>query len=213
MLLSKLVERYPCIYHMAQAGSWPSIQRRGLLSTTAALDTIGIAGALRHEAENEHRPEMLSLLPGAPDNIILRDQKPMPPGRLTHALPGHITSQQWYQLINGKVFFWVSEERLQRLLLSYDQHEHDVLTIDTASLLNAHLPHIWLCHMNSGNTWPIPHRRDVDIFKRLPDYPVNTKGNPKKEVVELVVDYSVPDIADHVIEVRRIKGDVVLGNI
>ncbi|XLA27052.1 hypothetical protein ABFU38_05180 [Xanthomonas campestris pv. raphani] len=61
--------------------------------------------------------------------------------------------------------------------------------------------------MNSGNTLPIPHWRDESIFKRIPDYPVNSVGRPVKDVVELVVDYSVPDIANHVIDVVRFKGD------
>ncbi|UUF01494.1 hypothetical protein NDY25_16315 [Xanthomonas hortorum pv. pelargonii] len=134
MDLSKLIDRYPRVYHMAQAGSWPSIQARGLFSTTGALDSLGVEGDRRTHFEAEHRPEMASLRPHSPDDIVLRDQKPMPPGRLAHALPAHVTPEQWYRLINGKVFFWAERERLLRLLNSYGEFEHDVLTIDTASL-------------------------------------------------------------------------------
>lgn len=135
----------------------------------------------------------------------------MPPNRLVQALPDGLTTEWWYQFINSKVFFWVSPERLGRLLRSYGASEHDVLRVDTASLLNVHFARTWLCHMNSGNTLPIPHYRDETIFKRIPDYPVNGAGTPLKEVVELVVDYSVPDIANHVVDVTRVKGDVELG--
>ena len=211
MLLEKLIERYPYVYHMAEAGTWPSIQQRGLLSTTAALDVLGVSGAQREVLEGAHRPAMFSLHPGAPDNIVLRDQRPMPPGRLAQALPPHITTEQWYRLINSKVFFWVSTERLSRLLNSYDAYEHDVLRVDTASLLGAHAARTFLCHMNSGNTLPIPHFRDPSIFKRIEDYPVNSAGTPTKEVVELVVDYAVPDIARHVVEVSSVQGNQHLG--
>lgn len=34
----ELAERYPRLFHMAAAGSWPSIERHGLLSTSALLD-------------------------------------------------------------------------------------------------------------------------------------------------------------------------------
>lgn len=210
VLLDKLIERYPYVYHMADADTWMSIQRRGLLSATAALDTLGVAGALRVRLESGHRPEMTSLHPGHADDIVLRDQRPMPPDRLRHALPPALTPEQWYELINSKVFFWVSPERLGRLLRSYRNAQHDVLRVDTASLLANHADRTWLCHMNSGNTWPIPHRRDVDIFKRIPDYPANSLGNPIKEVVELVIDYAVPDIVNHVVDVRRMQGDEVL---
>lgn len=196
---------------MAQAESWPSIQQRGLLSTTASLDALQISGARRQELEGAHRPTMLSLSPGSPQDIVLRDQQPMPPSRLAQALPPHITTEQWYRLINGKVFFWVSAERLGRLLRSYRVHQHDVLRVDTASLLSVHAASTSLCHMNSGNTLPIPHWRDLDAFKRIPDYPVNRAGNPVKEVVELVVDYAVHDIARHVVDVTRVQGDQQLG--
>ncbi|WP_267084308.1 DUF7002 family protein [Xanthomonas sacchari] len=211
MLLEKLIELYPYLYHMAEADTWPSIQQRGLLSTTAALDALAVSGARRQALEGMHRPTMLAVKPGAPDDIVLRDQRPMPPNRLAQALPAHLTTEQWYRLINSKVFFWVSEERLGRLLNAYGADEHDVLRVNTASLLSVHYDRTWLCHMNSGNTLPIPHWRDESIFKRIPDYPVKGAGKPLKEVVELVVDYSVPDIAKHVVDVTRVKGDTHLG--
>lgn len=211
MQLEKLLQRYPFVYHMAEVGTWPSIQQRGLLSTSASLDALGIAGAQRAALEGAYRPEMSHLRPGAPDDIVLRDQRPMPPTRLVQALPEGVTTEQWYRLINSKVFFWVSPERLGRLLRSYGASQHDVLRVDTASLLGAHFARTSLCHMNSGNTLPIPHYRDETIFKRIPDYRVNGVGTPLKEVVELVVDYSVPDIADHVVDVTRVQGDTQLG--
>jgi hypothetical protein len=209
--LEKLLQRYPFVYHMAEVGTWPSIQQRGLLSTTASLDALSIAGAQRTALESSYRPEMTHLRIGAPDDIVLRDQRPMPPNRLVQALPKGVTTEQWYRLINSKVFFWVSPERLGRLLRSYGAFEHDVLQVNTASLLDAHFARTSLCHMNSGNTLPIPHHRDETIFKRIPDYPVNSVGTPLKEVVELVVEYSVPDIANHVVNVTRVKGDIQLG--
>ena len=117
-----------------------------------------------------------------------------------------------YELINDKVFFWVEEERLHRLLGARDYRtlEHDVLTLNSAEFIPAYAEKIWLCHMNSGNTWPIPHRRDTEIFHRIADYPVKPSGKPVKNVVELVVDYSVPNIADYVVEIRRMRCSEVL---
>ncbi len=207
MLPAQVIDRYPCIYHVAGAGTWPSIQRRGLLSTSAALDALGITGERREAIEGGHRPAMLSLHPGAPDDIVLRDQKPMPPSRLARALPADISAEHWYRLINAKVFFWVSPERLGRLLRSYGDQPHDVLRVDTACLLGVHAAQVSLCHMNSGNTLPFPLRRDPSIFRRISDYPVRRSGAPVKEVVELVVDYAVPDIARHVLDVTRMQGD------
>lgn len=212
MDLQKLIELYPRVYHMAERGAWESIRAHGLMSTTAVLDHLQIEGADRARFESQHRDQKMDVKAGHPSNIVLRDQKPMPEGRLLKALTDGTTPRQWYELINDKVFFWVEQERLHRLLGARDYRnlEHDVLTLDSTTFIPAYAEKIWLCHMNSGNTWPIPHRRNTEVFRRVNDYPVKPSGKPTKTVVELVVEYAVPNIADYVVEVRRMKGADVL---
>ncbi|KAA3532558.1 hypothetical protein FOM00_29160 [Pseudomonas sp. ST1] len=213
MDLDRLIELYPRIYHMAECGAWDSIRTRGLMSATAVLDHLAVGDGERARFESEHRSEKMDVRAGHPSNIVLRDQKPMPEGRLMQALTDGTTPREWYELINHKVFFWAEEARLHRLLgaRDYRRLEHDVLTLDSSAFIPAYADAIWLCHMNSGNTWPMPHRRGTEIFRRIPDYPVKRSGNPDKNVVELVVDYAVPDIANFVLEVRRMRGSEVLG--
>jgi hypothetical protein len=215
MDLNKLIELYPRVYHMAECGAWDSIRTRGLMSATAVLDHLGVGDGERGRFESEHRSEKMDVRAGHPSNIVLRDQKPMPEGRLVRALTDGTTPQQWYELINHKVFFWAEEARLHRLLgaRAYRRLEHDVLTLDSATFIPAYAESIWLCHMNSGTTWPKPHLRGRDVFCRVPYYPVTRTGKPVKKVVELVVDYAVPDIANFVLEVRRMRGSEVLSTI
>ncbi|WNZ81617.1 DUF7002 family protein [Pseudomonas sp. P108] len=212
MDLNKLIELYPRVYHMAESGAWDSIRTHGLMSATAVLDHLAIEGGDRARFESEHRNQKMDVRAGHPSNIVLRDQKPMPESRLIQALTDGTTPRQWYELINHKVFFWAEEQRLHRLLgaRDYRRLEHDVLTLDSATFIPAYAEAIWLCHMNSGNTWPMPHRRGTEIFRRIPDYPVKRSGKPIKTVVELVVDYSVPNIAEYVVDVRRMRGSEVL---
>ncbi|WP_373369432.1 DUF7002 family protein [Pseudomonas chlororaphis] len=124
-----------------------------------------------------------------------------------------MTPEQWYHQINQKVFFWAEEKRLNVLLnaRAYRALEHDVLTVDSERFIRDYSASIWLCHMNSGNTWPMPHARDENTFQRIPDYPAKRNGAPLKEVVEITVDHYVPNIADYVVEVRRMIGSNVLG--
>lgn len=208
----RLVELYPTVYHMAEAGTWDSIRKRGLMSASATLDHFKVTGAARAELEGGHRPAKAAVTPGNPAAIILRDQIPMPPERLLRALGDRTTPEEWYRLINGKVFFWAQHHRLERLLNArqYRNLEHDVLTVDTRCLVAAHGEEMWLCHMNSGNTFPMPFRRGPEIFRRIPNYPVNRNNNPTPDVVEVLVDYAVPDIAHFVTEVRRMRGSEVL---
>lgn len=196
---------------MAEAGSWTEIMRRGLLSTTAALDLFEVGGAQRIDLESRHRPDKRALAHASHGRLVLRDQKPMSDKRLQMCLKDGLSPTDWYRIINSKTFFWVSRQRLIGLLgaRAYRNDEHDVLTVDTQSLLYFYAERTSLCHINSGNTFPIPQPRGADTFKRIVDYP-SDNGRPKKEVVELVVDYSVPDIATHVLCVERMKPDVVL---
>jgi hypothetical protein len=214
MDLKTLIEIHPRFYHMAEAGTWPSIRAHGLLSTAAVLDRFSIRGKAREVFEDEHRPTKMAVGP-ANGGIVLRDQKPMAPDRLVKALSAGTTPREWYRLLNGMVFMWARQERLRGLLgaRSYRALEHDVLTIDSERLLNSYASRAWLCHINSGNTFPYPQPRGKDLFRRIPDYPAKRNGKPAKDIVEVVVDYSVPDIRDFVVKVQRMRGDEVIADI
>jgi hypothetical protein len=134
---------------------------------------------------------------------------------LERCLPRHLTPSDWYELLNAKAFFWLTENRLHRLTgaRAYRDLEHDVLEADTRSLIRAHRNAIWLCPMNSGCTKPMPHPRDETIFRRISGYPYKhwCRKRPRGErVVELAVDHSVPDICDHVRRVVVKRGSSII---
>lgn len=201
--LEELIAHCPTLYHMAQRGSWPSIRERGLLSTTALLDLYGIHGEERARIESCHRPTSVKVAAQGLPEVIIRDQIPMSDAGLRRALPAHLQPADWYAILNSRVFFWLSEDRLHRLLTAgaYRDHEHDVLLIDTRSLIAAHRHRITLCPYNSGSTVMNPVARDESTFSKIEDYPYahwRRKRARGERVVELTVDYAVPDLADHV---------------
>lgn len=67
--------------------------------------------------------------------------------------------------------------------------------------------------MNTGSTVRFAHPRGRDTFKRLGEWPVKPNGAPAKEVVELAVEYAVPDIADVTVRVERWRGPTKLETI
>jgi hypothetical protein len=211
--LEELLSDCRTLYHMAEDGSWPSIRERGLLSTTALLDLYGSRGVERERIEAQRRvagvvPEHASL-----PRAVIRDQLPMDDGGLRRCLPAHIEPTDWYRLLNGKVFFWLTKRRLSTLLNArpYRRRSHDVLEVSTRRLVERHYDRIWLCPMNSGCTKPIPHPRNEHTFERIPDYDYAARRPGRRRddrVVELAVDYSVPDIADFVTRVVQMQGQV-----
>jgi hypothetical protein len=70
---------WPRLYHMAQAGSWPSIKRHGLLSTTAPLDHF---------------------------EAWIRDNKPITPATLRRH-PLGMTEEECYRELTSRVFLWL----------------------------------------------------------------------------------------------------------
>jgi hypothetical protein len=210
--IEALIKRYPRVYHMAEVGTWPSIKEQGLLSTSALLDKFGYEGEARATLEKSHRREKIALRAPGLAPLVIRDQKPMAPDRLRPTLQDGLTVEQWYKAINSKVFFWAERSRLLILLNArhYRALEHDVLTVDTASLLEKHSSRVWLSPMNSGNTFPMARPRGLATFRRISDYPSRPSGIPEKEVVELVVDYAVEDVAQHVVEVHRMRRHEIL---
>lgn len=210
--LNELIGHCPTLYHMAERNSWPLISKHGLLSTTALLDLYAVAGAERHSIESERRPKSVPIEREDLGQAVIRDQFPMDDKGLVRCLEDGLSPQDWYRLLNAKVFFWLTRPRLLRLLNAgtYRREEHDVLEIETAPLVAEYKKQIWFCPINSGCTKPYPHPRGENTFQRISEYPyaVWTKKRPRGErVVELAVDYGVPDILNFVRRVVRMHGN------
>jgi hypothetical protein len=128
---------------------------------------------------------------------------------LSKCLTDGLTPEEWFKILNGRAFFWLSRKRLRRLLgaRAYRNRPQTVLTVDTRSLVAAHRDRIELSSLNSGATIYNPQPRGRDTFRPIDDYPFDERRKTRSvehSVVELVVLGGVPDIADHLIAAHRI---------
>lgn len=201
----------PRLFHMAEDGAWPSIREHGLLSTSALLDLYGVSGEARQAIEARRRPAAVPLARDGLPGVTVRDQSPMSDAALRRCLDGGLAPSDWYGLLNGRVFFWVSAARLRKLLgaRAYRGKAHCVLTLDTASLLAAHRGRVELSPINSGATIFSGPRRGRDTFVPLDAYPFaawRAKRPAADAVVEFTVLGGVPDAARHVLLVERMEG-------
>lgn len=205
----RLASRYPVLYHMAEDESWQSIQQHGLLSTSALLDRFEVEGEERLAIESARRPEIVRIEHPEHGAAFIRDNKPMQEKSLEKCLHG-MTPREWYERLNRRVFFWVEWDRLLKLLgaRAYKDRPHLVLEVEMAGLLKRHTDRVTLSPMNSGATFALgPAPRGPDTFRRIADHP------DEKPVVELTVDYSVPDIVDFTISVTRWHGAHLRGEV
>lgn len=207
----QLIATYPRVYHMAEAGSWPSIAKYGLLSTSALLDLFEVKGDRRHSIESEHRPESVPITHSRHGAAVIRDQKPLRERTLAGCLDG-CTTTQWFEFLNAHVFFWATERRVRTLLTAraYRGREHLVLTIDTRRLVDQYGNSIVLSPINSGSTIYRPVRRGISTFQPLVSYPYEQRRRlrgTQNAIAELAISRAVPNIRDLTISVERRQGE------
>jgi uncharacterized protein DUF7002 len=210
---SQLVDEHPRLYHMAEDGTWPSIQRHGLLSTLAIVDLYQPDPGQRAAILSQVRRRGITLESDALGAMRIRDQLPLK--FLEQCLTDGTSPQQYLDALNGRVFFWLTRQRLQRLLgaAQYRRARHTVLTVDTAELIDKYDGTAELAPYNTGSMHvPNAPARGLDVFRRIADYPHaawRAKRGPSADaVVELTIPYSVPDIADFVLVAQTWEGGI-----
>lgn len=207
----ELAEIYPVAFHMAWKGSWPSIRKRGLLSTSELLNLYKVTGERRNQLERERRPESVTISRPTYDDAVVRDQKPMSVKGLQRALQGGLSPADWFQILNSKAFFWVRRERLETMMnaRAYRDLAKTVLEVDTLALVEKHAPRVRLATINTGATFRFPAARGQETFQSLAGFPAANR----RRVVELAVEGGVSDISDftlRVIEVKPGEPDIIL---
>jgi hypothetical protein len=195
---TRLATRFPRLYHMAHFESWPSIQRHGLLSTSALLDLFGVRGPERERIEAHWRGGSIRIEHPDHGAAVVRDQLPLRPDLLARCLTDGLSPSDWYRILNRHVFFWVDVPHLDVLVRAkaYRDLPQTVLVLDTAKLLERHLADVRLSSINSGSILRGGALRGPRTFQTVAEHPTY-------RIVELCVVGSVPDAKDLAIRVEH----------
>lgn len=208
MDVNELIERYPRLFHLAEAGSAPAISEHGLLPAQEIVSTSALSPHEQAAILSRPRPRALTIEHPVLDRATLRDQTPLRAHILDKVLTD-MTARQWLSALNERVFFWLHSQRLDQLLNARRNRgrPHDILVIDTASLVRAHDRRIRLSAINSGSAlYPNAPKRGTRTFQTIEDYPFAERirsRTPQAAVVELAVSGGVRDISNHIIDVYR----------
>ena len=195
---------------MVEAGNWPSIQRHGLRCASELLSLAKVGDEARAHLEREQRTQHTRL----PNGVQIRDQRPMPATALAACLVG-LTPAEWYALINGRVFFWLDPDRLNRQRAACEPRLQVVLAVDTAGLVAAHGERVALSPINTGNARRRPARRGAATFVPFAAWQesgwaseaaaLGTRERPRSHPpAELTVAGSVPDAMRFVVGVNEL---------
>lgn len=191
-------------FHLVDAGNWASVQQHGLLSATRLIEA---AGSRDKSASRRHRPEQMRL----PSGVLLRNQRPMPPAALARALRNGLQPEDWFELLNSKVFFWLDTERLNRQRRACKAAPQRVLVVDAARLLGKYAALASVTPINTGNAMRAAAPRNRSTFVPYADWVAGgwaaerIRGVAPRPAshrpVELTVDGAVPDILDYVTDI------------
>lgn len=194
------------LYHISEKGSWPNIQKLGLLSTSALLDLCGVTGAERFNIESQLRTRKVLIKHPTYGDIYIRDQDPMQDRpsdgiKLTDLLEPGTTAQEWFEFLNGKVFFWVSEYEFKKMLCArlYKNKPHWVLKVDTRSLLTNYAGKASISSQNSGSLYSKKLRGPSTFIPFL-------KSAAENGVMELSIEHEVSNIEEHTLSVVECVG-------
>ena len=215
---AEFIARHPRLFHMAEDGSWPLIERLGLLSTHALVDAFGVKGIERSNILAARRPASVTITSPAYGQAVVRNQIPLREAVLERVLEDGLTPADWFQLLNSFVFFWPTEARLHKLLSAraYRDRAHTVLEVDTARLLAGHRESIRLSPINSGSTLFNARSRGRATFRRLHDYPyeeMRRRRGAAGAIAEVAVIEGVRPVQPVLLSVTRRQGTETLSEL
>ena len=203
-----LIRHYPRLFHVTEAGAWRSIAANGLMTTAQIVSTSALNADDQAQILTRPRPRWVPVIHPELGSVSIRDQAPLRAHILEKVLQG-MSVEEWVGMLNERVFFWLSRRRLEQLLVARNNRRrpHDVLVVDTASLVSRYRDQIRLSAVNSGATlYPGAPVRGHFTFLTIEDYPyeeLRRRRSPGAAVAELTVLGGVSDIASHVITVER----------
>jgi hypothetical protein len=185
------------------------------MTTRQLVDASAASAATRAAIMGQRRSESVTIQCPGLGTVVIRDQAPLREQFLTDSLDGGMTVQQWLDILNNRVFFWLHPVRLAELLDAqrYRNRAHDVIVVDTASLVGAHAERLRLSPINSGATlYPNAPPRGARTFVPIGEYPYEERRGRgiQHAIAELAVIDGVPDILRHTVRVERLQQDQVL---
>lgn len=173
----------------------------------SAARLMAASGSAGDNAPRRHRPTAQRLASG----VLIRNQKPMPPAALARCLKGGLKPDDWFELLNSKVFFWLDIERLNRQRNACKDAPQIALVIDAQRLLSLYAAVASVAPINTGNamraaaprnrTTFVPYERWVEdgwVHEKIPGVPQRPASH---HPVELTIDGAVPEIMDFVVSV------------
>jgi hypothetical protein len=165
----QLAALHPRLYHTTDAANLEGILRHGLLSTSRILDLCDRSVAEREAFVRQRRRDCVRLEQPDGGVAVITDNSPLHEGNLARCLDDGLAPADWCAKLNERVFLWVDERSLHRLLHAAASRQRDrlVLVFDTRLVAQVYAAQIELSPINSGSSVRKAARRGHATFTPL----------------------------------------------
>lgn len=137
------------MYHLTASSNVASIvERRELLSAKRVAETVGLENI--SDFVRTRRPHHV-VLESAGRAFHVRDQRPISERALAKCLSNGMTVGDYLELLNERIFFWATTDRLNRHYVRYRDEKPTILRFKTADIISLN-SNVELCRLNSGAT-------------------------------------------------------------
>lgn len=201
-----LAALHPRLYHVTSPGAWPQIRRHGLLTASASVDLFDPPADTRAAILADRRERSIPLEAPGLGKLEVNDQIPLSMKALATCLDNDLAPSDWLAMLNMRVFFWPSEDALDRLLSARMNRTRarDVLVFETLSLARAHAARLELCPINSGATIRKAARRGMATFTPLTELSYRDwrrRRGRSDQIVEVTLRGSLRDPDAHLVRI------------
>jgi hypothetical protein len=136
---AEFAKEFPRLFHVALTRNQRLIARHGLRSTAVLLNLADPAQASRRRSLESARRATIAELPLVDGTkAYLRDHLPISDQKLRKVLEPGTTLEDWYRLLNSRLFFWLSLNAALEFAAAYPDHDQVLFAFDTPRLLAAH---------------------------------------------------------------------------
>lgn len=176
----------------------PSIEKHGLLPTSALLRLFAVPESARAGIEQQRRPRPVECQHPIHGKIIITDNLPLSEKALAACLEDGLSPEDWLLMLNARVFFWPDEDSMRNHLAArFNRNKKRLLLeFDTLTLAEAHGERLQLAPFNTGSTLRKPARRGLSTFTpmKLHSYPAWRKlRGGRDRLKEVAVVGGMPD--------------------
>lgn len=201
MEITEFIKKKEFLYHLTDRENLERIKTtKELLSTETIINRSSLSKNEKNEFLTQRR-KTHEVVVIDNDSYHIRDQRPISLLNLVKCLTTGFTVSDFFRMLNNRVFFWPTLQRLNSHYKRYSSENPIIIRVSTEALLNIN-SHAEFCRLNSGAT------RSNSYLKGAPPERGNGTFLPSEEF-----KYSVGKVAEVTFPNScRLPNEIYIGN-